>query len=248
MNAQKLVLETVTKVFGAPDGASLAVVNRVDLAISAGETVAIVGPSGSGKSTLLNLIGSLEQPTSGRILLGDLEVNALSGQELAQFRSGRVGFVFQEHHLLPQLSALENVLLPTLAVRVGRACRSTTESGETPDLRVQGESEARAAELLERVGLTARREAFPAQLSGGERQRVAIARALINGPSLLLCDEPTGNLDRTTGADMVSLLLELAAQQGVTVLMVTHNLEQAARFGRCFELVGGKLAPHGDSA
>jgi lipoprotein-releasing system ATP-binding protein len=156
----------------------------------------------------------------------------LAGAALAQFRSQRVGFVFQDHLLLPQLTALENVMLPTLA---------TADRG----LVTAPAGEKRAGELLERVGLAARQHAFPAQLSGGERQRVAIARALINQPGLLLCDEPTGNLDRTTGAEVVSLMLDLAAQQGVMVLMVTHNLEQAARFGRCLELVGGKLTPRG---
>ena len=246
MSAQALVLEAVTKTFSAPDGSALSVLDHIDCTIAPAETVAIVGPSGSGKSTLLNLIGSLEQPTSGRILLGDLAINQLAGKALAQFRSTQVGFVFQDHHLLPQLTAFENVLLPTLSLRAGRASHSIPESGETPDPRGRGET--RAVALLERVGLTARRDAFPAQLSGGERQRVAIARALINGPSLLLCDEPTGNLDRTTGAEMVALLLAVAAQQGVTVLMVTHNLEQAARFGRCLELSGGKLASRGESA
>jgi len=229
MSGDVLRLEAVTKTFTAPEGAQTTVLNAVDCTINPGETVAILGPSGSGKSTLLNLIGSLEPPTSGRVLLGDMEINALTGQALAQFRALRVGFVFQEHHLLPQLTALENVLLPTLGGRAGSA-------GILP-----------ASDLLDRVGLTARREAFPAQLSGGERQRVAVARALINSPSLLLCDEPTGNLDRATGAEVVSLLLQLAAQQGATVLMVTHNLQQAERFGRVLELSGGKLTPRGDA-
>lgn len=233
MSGDVLRLEAVTKTFAAPDGGQTTVLDAVGCTINPGETVAILGPSGSGKSTLLNLIGSLEQPTSGRILLGDIEINALTGQTLAQFRALRVGFVFQEHHLLPQLTALENVLLPTLGGTVASDPRSAGTLS--------------ASDLLERVGLTARREAFPAQLSGGERQRVAVARALINSPSLLLCDEPTGNLDRATGAEVVSLLLQLATQQGATVLMVTHNLEQAERFGRVLELSGGKLTPRGDA-
>jgi ABC-type lipoprotein export system ATPase subunit len=229
MSAGALRLEALTKTFAAPDGGQTMVLDAVDCAINLGDTVAILGPSGSGKSTLLNMIGSLERPTSGRVLLGDLEVSALSGQALAQFRATRVGLVFQEHHLLPQLTALENVLLPTL----GGAVKATPSA---------------AADLLDRVGLTARREAFPAQLSGGERQRVAVARALINSPSLLLCDEPTGNLDRATGGEVVSLLLQLASQQGATVLMVTHNLPQAERFGRLLELSGGKLTPRGEAS
>ena len=223
-SGDSLALDQVTRRFATPEGGELSVLDGVSCEVEAGATVAIVGPSGSGKSTLLNLIGALDRPTSGTVRLGNTDVTALEGRRLAAFRASRVGFVFQDHHLLPQLSALENVLLPTLALD-GR-----------------GDGEARARELLERVGLTERQQAFPAQLSGGERQRVAIARALINRPGLLLCDEPTGNLDRQTGAAVVSLLLELAAQQGVTVLMVTHNLEQAARFGRCLELQDGRLS------
>lgn len=246
--ADNLVLDNVTKRFPGSDGAELTVLNGVSCVVEAGEAVAIVGPSGSGKSTLLNIIGALDKPTSGTVRLGDTDVTALAGRELASFRALRVGFVFQEHHLLPQLSALENVLLPTLAIDRRDACPTRvprltgvpcTQSGaEGPVNREQ-----RAEGLLERVGLTERQDAFPAQLSGGERQRVALARALINGAKLLLCDEPTGNLDRQTGASAVSLLLELASQQGVTVLMVTHNVEQAARFGRCLELLDGKLSP-----
>lgn len=215
----ELQLVQVSKRF---DAGAAPVLDDLSWTFSTGEPVAITGPSGSGKSTLLNLVGALEAPTAGRILLGDLDVSALSGQALAAFRARRLGFIFQDHHLLPQLTALENVLLPTLAL-----------PGERDAARAEG--------LLERVGLAGRRHAFPAQLSGGERQRVAVARALVNGPDLLLCDEPTGNLDRDTGTAVVSLLLDLAAQYGATMLMVTHNLQQAARFARCLELRGGKL-------
>ncbi|MHB8996749.1 MAG: ABC transporter ATP-binding protein [Armatimonadota bacterium] len=230
MSADRLLIQGLTKTFPTPAGGTVTILDNLDCAFEPAETIAIVGPSGSGKSTLLNIIGSLDQPTAGRVTLGEIEVTSLTGAALAEFRSRRVGFVFQDHLLLPQLTALENVMLPTLAEDRARGSAPTEE---------------RAVELLERVGLAARQHAFPAQLSGGERQRVAIARSLINQPGLLLCDEPTGNLDRTTGAEVVSLMLDLAAQQGVTVLMVTHNLEQAARFGRCFELVGGTLTPHG---
>jgi ABC-type lipoprotein export system ATPase subunit len=230
MSADKLLIEGLTKTFATPAGGDVTILDKLDCVFEPAETIAIVGPSGSGKSTLLNIIGSLDQPSAGRVMLGEIEVTALTGGALAEFRSRHVGFVFQDHLLLPQLTALENVMLPTLAEDRGQGTAPTEE---------------RAAELLERVGLAPRQHAFPAQLSGGERQRVAIARALINQPGLLLCDEPTGNLDRSTGAEVVSLMLDLAAQQGVTVLMVTHNLEQAARFGRCFELVGGKLTPQG---
>ena len=223
--ADQLVLSEVTKRFPGHDGAELAILDGISCTVSPGEAVAIVGPSGSGKSTLLNIIGSLEQPTSGEVRLGDTVVTTLQGKGLALFRASRVGFVFQDHHLLPQLSALENILLPTLASGNG------------------AEAEGRARELVARVGLSERQAAFPGQLSGGERQRVALARALMNGAKLLLCDEPTGNLDRQTGAAAVSLLLELASQHGVTVLMVTHNVEQAQRFGRCLQLRDGELSP-----
>jgi ABC-type lipoprotein export system ATPase subunit len=193
--------------------------------VAEGETVAITGPSGSGKSTLLNLIGALDAPTSGEVRLGETVVTALTGHDLARFRASRVGFVFQEHHLLPQLTATENVLLPTLA------------------LAGAGDREAWAATLLERLGLAERADAFPAQLSGGERQRVALARALVNGAKLLLCDEPTGNLDAEVGALVVGLLLELARDQGATVLMVTHNAAHAERFGRSLRLAEGRLWP-----
>ena len=224
-SADALVLQEVTKRFPGDDGTELTVLSGVSCMVAPAETVAIVGPSGSGKSTLLNIIGALDKPTSGEVRLGDTDVTELQGKALASFRASRVGFVFQDHHLLPQLTALENVLLPNLA-RAGA-----------------GEAEERAETLLERIGLADRQNAFPAQLSGGERQRVALARALINGAKLLLCDEPTGNLDRQTGAKVVSLLLELAGQHGVTVLTVTHNVEQAGRFNRCLQLRDGKLFP-----
>ena len=228
----ELILDNLTKRFPNPDGTERAILDAVSHRVAPGETLAIVGPSGSGKSTLLNIIGSLEPPTSGTVRLGDLDVCALSGKALAQYRATRTGFVFQDHHLLPQLTTLENVLLPTLAAnRAGGAANGGDGAAQ------------RARELLETVGLSARRDAFPAQMSGGERQRVAIARALINGAQLLLCDEPTGNLDRQTGAAVIDLLLDLARGQGVTVLMVTHNPGHAGRFASCFELRDGKLAP-----
>ncbi|MFQ5810300.1 MAG: ABC transporter ATP-binding protein [Armatimonadota bacterium] len=222
--ADDLILEELTKRFPRPDGTELTVLDGVSCTVEPAETVAIVGPSGSGKSTLLNMIGALDKPTSGVVRLGDTDVTALEGQALASFRASRVGFVFQEHHLLPQLTALESVLLPTLP-----------SGGD-------GDAEVRAREIIERVGLGDRQDAFPAQLSGGERQRAALARALINGAKLLLCDEPTGNLDRETGAKVVSLQLELAREQDVTVLMVTHNVAHAARFSRCLQLRDGGLS------
>jgi putative ABC transport system ATP-binding protein len=220
-----IALEELTKTFLNPDGTRRTVLSDVSCDIEPGETVAIVGPSGSGKSTLLNLIGALDVPTSGTVRVGDINVATLWGTQLSEYRATRTGFVFQDHHLLPQLSALENVLLPTLAVKNRR---------DAPE---------RASALLEAVGLTSRKHAFPGQMSGGERQRVAIARALINGAQLLLCDEPTGNLDRNTGAVIIDLLLDLAHSRGATVLMVTHNTAHAARFSRCLELRDGNLTP-----
>ena len=225
MSTGTLVADSLVMQYAGGAGL-ITVLDRISLIAEPGETLAIVGPSGSGKSTLLNLLGSLDRPTSGTVRLGEVEVTALQGRALAKFRASRVGFVFQDHHLLPQLTAAENVALPTLAPGADR--------------RGAGE---RARQRLEQVGLQARQEAFPGQLSGGERQRVAIARALINGPGLLLCDEPTGNLDRDMGAQVVSLLLELAGAQGVTILMVTHNLEHASRFGRVLQLCDGRLSP-----
>ncbi|HUW32704.1 MAG TPA: ABC transporter ATP-binding protein [Planctomycetota bacterium] len=220
--AGTLAVNNLVKEYPAP-GARLTVLAGVSLTASPGDTVAIIGPSGSGKSTLLNIIGTLDKPTTGTVTLCGEDVTRLTGRALSEFRARRVGFVFQDHHLLPQLTALENVLLPTIAAGGG------------------GDTAGKAHGLLERLGVAGRADAFPAQMSGGERQRVAVARALINGARLLLCDEPTGNLDRDTGAEIGSLFLELAAQEAVTVIMVTHNLELALRFARCYELRGGRL-------
>ena len=217
-----LRVEEITKDFPSPAGV-LSVLKGVSLTLSAGRTMAIVGPSGAGKSTLLNIIGSLEKPTWGRVMLGEEEVTSLSGARLAAFRARKLGFVFQDHHLLPQCTALENVMLPTLAA-------GGAEGG--PE---------RGKSLLERVGLAERMDSFPWQLSGGERQRVAIARALVNGPSLLLCDEPTGNLDQASGERVAGLFRELAAEKGVMLIVVTHNMTLAARFERCEELREGLL-------
>lgn len=225
MAASDLVVEGIHKRYGGT-----VVLQSLSLCVAAGEAVAIVGPSGSGKSTLLNIVGSLDKPNAGTVRLGDLDVGALSGDALYRYRAEEVGFVFQEHHLLPQLTAIENVLLPTLALR------------HRP-----GAAEGLAHSLLERVGVARRADAFPAHMSGGERQRVALARALINRPLLLLCDEPTGNLDADSGAAVVDMLLDLARTDGVTVLMVTHNPQHAARFDRRYEMRVGALAeaaPH----
>ena len=189
--------------------------------------MAVTGPSGSGKSTLLHLAATLETPTSGRIRIGGEEVHDLPERELAAFRNLRVGLVFQDHYLLPQYTMLQNVLLPTVAAGNG-----------------ESDAEGRARALLKRVGLGDRVDHRPAQLSGGERQRAAIVRALINRPSLLLCDEPTGNLDAETAGAVADLLLELHAAEESALIVVTHSLDLAARLPRRMELRGGVIREH----
>ncbi len=220
----RLILQSVCKRYDSPAG-PVEVLRGVSLELEPGHSAAIVGPSGSGKSTLLNIIGSLDKPTAGDVKLGDVDIPALEGDALARFRRERVGFVFQDHHLLPQCSAVENVMLPAAAAGRGADAYDA----------------ARA--LLDRMGLSDRADARPARLSGGERQRVAIARALINQPPLLLCDEPTGNLDRDTGRRIADLFLELIEEQGVMLILVTHDHELARRFDRVFELQEGRLEP-----
>ena len=219
----RLAVENVTKEFPTR-GEPLVVLRGVSLELAAGENVAIVGPSGSGKSTLLNVIGTLDAPTSGRIMLDGEDPAGLDEPALARFRNHNIGFVFQDHHLLPQCSVLENVLVPTIA------------AGPT-----RRETFRRAEALLERVGLTKRLEHRPAELSGGERQRVALARALINRPLLVLADEPTGNLDRTTSQRVADLLLELQQQEGTMLILVTHSVRLAERMSRTLELDEGRL-------
>jgi lipoprotein-releasing system ATP-binding protein len=218
-----LSVRDVHKSFGA--GSEPVVVLRgVSLELAAGEALAITGPSGSGKSTLLHMIGTLDRPTSGAITIGGADPFALPEPALARFRNETVGFVFQDSHLLPQYTVLENVLVPTQAF-------PKKEDAET-----------RAAEILDRVGLSHRLRHRPAELSGGERQRVAVARALINRPSLLLCDEPTGSLDRAAAAAVASLLFELHEASRTVLVVVTHSLELAARFPRRCELVEGRCS------
>jgi lipoprotein-releasing system ATP-binding protein len=203
---------------------SLTVLNGVDLSLTRGDGLAVTGPSGSGKSSLLFVLGGLERPTQGSVKLRGKDVFAVDETELAAWRQESVGFVFQEHHLLPQCTVLENVLIPRLA-----------GPGTT------AEDVARATQLLERVGLKPRMEHRPAQLSGGERQRVAVCRALINQPALLLADEPTGNLDRANAASIGSLLLELSRDVGSVLICVTHSADLASRFPRRAELRDGRL-------
>lgn len=217
-----LQLNAVTKEYPSPAG-PLRILNGISLEIQRGQAVSIMGPSGSGKSTLLSILGGLEPPSAGEILLEGKNPYKMPEQEAAAFRNRQIGFVFQDHCLLPQCSVLENVLLPTLV------------STEKDDF------EKRARELLDRVGLAHRIDHLPAQLSGGEKQRVAIARALILKPALLLCDEPTGNLDRANSDSVASLLLDLHQQQQTILVLVTHNEKLAARTPREFELTDGRL-------
>ncbi|HEY0982669.1 ABC transporter ATP-binding protein [Schlesneria sp.] len=222
-SSSTLIVEQLTKSYPTPEG-SLSILRGVNLQMERGDALAITGPSGSGKSTLLYILGALDSPTSGRVELNGQQAVNLLEMEQARFRNSQVGFIFQDHHLLPQCSVLENVLIPTLAGK--GADDAATE---------------RARKLLDRVGLADRLTHRPAQLSGGERQRVAVCRALINEPVLLLADEPTGNLDRTTAASVGSLLLDLNREQNTLLVCVTHSLELANRFPRHYELEEGQL-------
>lgn len=218
-----LSVEHVSKDFPSRDE-PLVVLRDVSLELQGGQKLAILGPSGSGKSTLLNILGTLEPPSSGRVVLDGEDLSRLSEPQLASFRNRRIGFVFQDHHLLPQCTVLENVLLPTIA----QGAMSADEL-------------ERARRLLDRVGLTRRRDHRPAELSGGERQRAALARALVNRPVLLLADEPTGNLDRTTSDAVARLLLELHEQEQMILIVATHSMRLAELLGRQLELDEGRL-------
>ena len=217
-----LTVEHLSKVY---DQGSPPVLDDVCLSLVTGEKVAVVGPSGSGKSTLLNIIGLLDRPTGGSVLLGGRDTAGLSERQAAAVRNRDIGFVFQLHHLLPQCSVLENVLVPSLPAG--------------PEQRRQAPERARR--LLERVGLGQRRHERPGRLSGGERQRVAVVRALINRPSLLLADEPTGSLDRASADNLAELLTELNVEEGVAMVVVTHSLDLARRMERVLTLRDGSL-------
>jgi putative ABC transport system ATP-binding protein len=198
----------------------------IDLEVAEGQFVALVGPSGSGKSTFLNLVGGLDRPTGGELWAGGVELSASKEKALTEHRRRRVGFVFQSFNLLPRLTALENVALPLMFVGVP-----------------EKERLARARDLLDRVGLLDRVEHRPTQLSGGEQQRVAIARALVGQPAIVLADEPTGNIDTATGAEIMALLRRLNRDQGVTLLLVTHDPEAAQYADRVIQLRDGQIVP-----
>ncbi|MHC5036231.1 MAG: ABC transporter ATP-binding protein [Planctomycetota bacterium] len=228
-----LELEEVTKRYPSPDGVeSRPVLAGISLQLTPGESLAVVGPSGSGKSTLLNIMGALDRPTSGRVLLSGRNLATLPDKELATIRNREIGFVFQLHHLLPQCTVLENVLIPRLAGHVD------TSPSEGMD---------RARSLLDRVGLSDRLHYRPAQLSGGERQRVAVVRGLINRPRLLLADEPTGSLDGATAETLGRLLADLNKEEGVALVVVTHALNLASDLGGVYRLHEGKLLSQGES-
>jgi lipoprotein-releasing system ATP-binding protein len=234
-----LRLDQVSKVYRASEGSpAVQVLRAISLDLARGETLAITGPSGSGKSTLLNIIGTLDRPSDGRVLLEGVDLGGLDENKLATLRNRHIGFIFQSHHLLPHCSAWENVLLPTLAAPAvgwkefadGDPRRAGTE---TPG--------ARAERLLKRVGLGERLHHRPGHLSGGERQRVAVVRALINRPAVLLADEPTGSLDHASAEGLGQLLVELNREEAVTLIVVTHALELARRMDRLLELREGAL-------
>ncbi len=228
-----LIARGISKTYGGRAG-PLAVLRDVSLQLSPGEAAVITGPSGSGKSTLLSILGTLEPPSAGTVEIGGVDVATLDERRLAEFRNRSIGFVFQDHHLLPQLTAIENVLLPTLADKSAASAR-------------------RGRGLLEQVGLLARADHFPAELSGGERQRVALARALVNRPRLLLADEPTGNLDARTAEEIGGLLAQVYARDGAALLLVTHSEALAQRIERRLvlrdgELIGDPSAPQPNEA
>jgi lipoprotein-releasing system ATP-binding protein len=221
MSDPLVTVQNVTKTF-EHEGRSLEVLKGIDLEIGSGEMVTIVGPSGAGKSTLLHLIGTLDLPTEGRILYGGRDVTRLGSSDLAEFRNRSIGFVFQFHHLLPEFTALENVMMPGL-IQGGRRF------------------EDRARELLSEVGLSERLTHRPGELSGGEQQRVALARALLMKPKLVLADEPTGNLDSQTSNSVQSLIFDLNRRHGITFLIVTHSRDFAAMMPRQVSMKDGRI-------
>lgn len=223
-----LELQNVHKTYALPEGeTSRDVLKGVSLVLHCGESVSIVGPSGSGKSTLLNLMGGLDDPTSGRIHFLGKDLADLEDRELARIRNQEMGFVFQLHHLLPQCTVLENVLIPTVPFG------SSKDSEEVV---------CRAKNLCERVGLSPLVDCFPAQLSGGEQQRVAVVRALINQPRLILADEPTGSLDQDTAENLVQLLLELNREENAALVVVTHSVHVAGQMEKTCQLQAGRLS------
>lgn len=222
-----LELHNITKDYGVPGGPThVQVLKVLSLRLGLGQSLAIVGPSGCGKSTLLNVMGGLDKPTGGQVQFMGRDLTTLSDTELARVRNQQIGFIFQMHHLLPQCTVLENVLIPTLAY---------------PDPADREHKLKRARQLIERVGLTDCRDRRPGELSGGQRQRVAVARALINQPKLLLADEPTGSLDHETAETIMDLLQTLNRTEHIALVVVTHALDLAGRFDQVCSLDDGQL-------
>ena len=222
-----LELINVTKSYQSPGNNEAAgVLKNITLKVTKGQSLVIVGPSGSGKSTLLNIIGALDRPTSGKVIFGGKDLSEVNESELANIRNLQIGFVFQLHHLLPQCTVLENVLVPTLAGKTNLPKKEILQ---------------RATNLLQRVGLKDHLLHKPGQLSGGQRQRVAVVRALINSPKLLLADEPTGSLDKDASENIAELLVELNHSEGITLITVTHSLKLAEIIGSVMELSDGVL-------
>jgi len=224
MSDAALELLGIEKLYGRGTAGEVPVLRGVDLRVARGEVVALVAPSGAGKSTLLHIAGLLDTPDSGKVAIDGVEMTGRNDRRRTEARRREVGFVYQFHHLLPEFTALENVVLPQLANGVGRA-----------------EADTRSAELLSKVGVTGRSGHRPAALSGGERQRVAFCRALANKPLLLLADEPTGNLDPGTSNLVFEALMELVRDTSMAVLVATHNLDLAARMDRVVRLTDGKI-------
>lgn len=224
-----LELKNVGKKYETPSGREyLTVLENVSLKVRQGESLAIVGPSGSGKSTLLNIMGALDKPTSGEVFFQGESLVDLDDAALSRIRNREIGFVFQLHHLLPQCTALENVLIPTIPLRRKEESRDVVD---------------RANRLLERIGLGERRDYFPAQLSGGEMQRVAVARALINRPKLILADEPTGSLDQESAKNLGRLMVEINNEEGTALITVTHSHDFARLMEKVWKLRDGTLEP-----
>jgi ABC-type lipoprotein export system ATPase subunit len=221
-----LEVENIDKEYSYPSGDSFTVLNGLSLQVSQKAAIAIIGPSGSGKSTLLNIIGALDKPTSGFVKLDSENLTLLDEKKLARIRNKKIGFVFQLHHLLPQCTVLENVLIPTLASEPKANMRT---------------AENRAKQLLQKVSLQKHFQFRPAQLSGGELQRVAVVRALINQPQLLLADEPTGSLDQHTSENLVRLLLQLNTEENIALIMVTHSSQLVKQMQTVYQLTNGKL-------
>lgn len=220
-------LENISKsYFNSQSGVEREVLKDVSLSVKKGEAISIVGPSGSGKSTLLNIIGTLDKASSGKVKLMGNEINDFTNNQLAEIRNQKIGFIFQSHHLLPQLNLLENVLLPTIVVK---------------DKKQKKLSQQRALELLEYVGLSDKINQLPGQLSGGECQRTAVVRALINNPEIILADEPTGSLDADSAEKIGDLLSKINKEKNVALILVTHSALLAKKIGNIFKITDGNL-------